>query len=223
MGDGTTREWQSGVMPRYQGRTERVDEAILGLYLAGANTRRLKTALAPLLKGTPLSKDAVSRLVGRMSEDFEFWRTRELANEDIVYVFMDGWYPKTRMAFVATGRRVVDQRLANRYFATVEAEALRGLPAEQRRERFFRYWTLKESFIKALGVGFKLNLAHFSFHLDEGAPVRVTFDPVLGEKPEHWQFAEFRTTERHRMAVSIRKGDHRDLGLTLAETVPNSG
>jgi transposase-like protein len=63
VGDGTTREWQSQVVPRYQRRTTRVDEAVLGLYLAGANTRRVKSALAPLLKGAPLSKDAVSRLV----------------------------------------------------------------------------------------------------------------------------------------------------------------
>jgi len=62
--DGTTREWQSRVMPRYQRRTTRVDETILGLYLAGANTRRVKSALAPLLKGAPLSKDAVWFLSG---------------------------------------------------------------------------------------------------------------------------------------------------------------
>lgn len=42
--DDRTREWQSRVVPRYQRRTERVDETILGLYLAGANTRRVKSA-----------------------------------------------------------------------------------------------------------------------------------------------------------------------------------
>ena len=40
-----------------------IDEAILGVYLSGGNTRRVRGALAPLLKGGPLSKDAVSRLV----------------------------------------------------------------------------------------------------------------------------------------------------------------
>ena len=65
------------------------------------NTRRIKGALAPLLRGGPLSKDAVSRLVGRLREDFETWRTRDLADEDIRYVFMDGWYPKVRIG----GRR----------------------------------------------------------------------------------------------------------------------
>jgi transposase-like protein len=99
--DGTRTEWRSATVRRYQRRTTRVDEAILGVYLAGGNTRRIKGALAPLLRGGPLSKDAVSRLVGRLREDFDTWRARDLADEDIRYVFMDGWYPKVRIG----GRR----------------------------------------------------------------------------------------------------------------------
>jgi hypothetical protein len=60
-----------------------VDEAILGVVLADGNTRRIKGALVPLLRGGPLSKDAVSRLVGRLREDFGTWRSRDLADEDI--------------------------------------------------------------------------------------------------------------------------------------------
>ena len=70
---GTTAEWRSELVPRYQRRSERVDEAILGVYLSGTNTRRIKGALAPLLRGGPLSKDAVS-LVGRLADDFETCR-----------------------------------------------------------------------------------------------------------------------------------------------------
>ena len=99
--DGTTAEWRSATVTRYQRRTVRVDEAILGVYLAGTNTRRIKGALAPLLRNGPLSKDAVSRLVGRLREDFDTWRSRDLADEDIRYVFMDGWSPKVRIG----GRR----------------------------------------------------------------------------------------------------------------------
>ena len=94
-------EWQSRTVARYQRRTVRVDEAILGVYLAGTNTRRIKGALAPLLRGGPLSKDAVSRLVGRLREDFDTWRSRDLADEDIRCVFLDGWFPKVRIG----GRR----------------------------------------------------------------------------------------------------------------------
>ena len=59
--EGGTTEWRSELVPRYQRRSEQVDEAILGVYLSGTNTRRIKGALAPLLRGGPLSKDAVSQ------------------------------------------------------------------------------------------------------------------------------------------------------------------
>jgi putative transposase len=83
--DGRRRQWRSRMIPRYQRRTERVDEAILGVYLSGTNTRRLRGAL----RGAPLSKDAVSRLVGRLREDFEAWAKRDLELK-IGYLFLDG-------------------------------------------------------------------------------------------------------------------------------------
>ncbi len=69
-GDGAASEWHSRIIPRYQRRTERVDGAPLGTYLSGINTRRLRGALSPLLRGAPLSKDVVSRLVGRLRDEF---------------------------------------------------------------------------------------------------------------------------------------------------------
>ncbi len=78
-------------------------EMILGLYLAGANTRRVRGALAPLLRDAPMSKDAVSRLVGRLADDFKAWSERDLASERIRYLLQDGWFPKVRIG----KRRVV--------------------------------------------------------------------------------------------------------------------
>lgn len=94
---GGTTEWQSHTIRRYQRRTARVDQAIVGCYLAGANTRRIRAALRPLLRGGPLAKDAVSRLVGRLKGDFEAWRTRDLAADDLRYLFFDGWYPTIQL------------------------------------------------------------------------------------------------------------------------------
>lgn len=139
--DGASHEWRSETVRRYQRRTTRVDEAILGVYLAGGNTRRIKGALAPLLRGGPLSKDAVSRLVGRLREDFDTWRARALADEDIRYLFMDGWYPKVRiggrrervpvlvtLGVRATGDRVVlDLRLVGEESAASWAEVVAHL------------------------------------------------------------------------------------------------
>src|SRR5215470_15588092 len=43
-GDGAQSEWHSRIIPRYQWRTERVDAALLGTYLSGINSRRLRGA-----------------------------------------------------------------------------------------------------------------------------------------------------------------------------------
>ena len=101
---GEAREWRSRTIPRYQRRTARVDEAILGLYLAGANTRRVRGALAPLLRDAPMSKDAVSRLVGRLADDFNAWSERDLASEQIRYLLQDGWFPKVDRLAVTFAR-----------------------------------------------------------------------------------------------------------------------
>ena len=47
--DGTTKEFHSQLLPRYGRRTGDVDAAILGSSLAGVISRRIRTALKPLL------------------------------------------------------------------------------------------------------------------------------------------------------------------------------
>ena len=65
---GETTEFRSELLPRYARRTREVDEAILGTYLSGANSRRIRKALKPLLGEEHLSKSAVSRVVSRLKE-----------------------------------------------------------------------------------------------------------------------------------------------------------
>jgi transposase-like protein len=72
------KEWQSRFIERYQRRARSVDSALLGCYLSGANGRRIRGALFPLLRGAPLSKSAISRLVGRLQSLFSQWRKRSL-------------------------------------------------------------------------------------------------------------------------------------------------
>jgi putative transposase len=76
-------EWTSTILPRYQRRLRAVNEAIVATYLAGGNTRRIRGALQPLLKDAPLSKSAVSRVVGTLKTGLAAWRTRSLADVDL--------------------------------------------------------------------------------------------------------------------------------------------
>jgi len=72
------KEWRSRLVERYQRRARSVDSALLGCYLSGANGRRIRGALSPLLRGAPLSKSAISRIVGRLGAMFTQWRERSL-------------------------------------------------------------------------------------------------------------------------------------------------
>src|SRR3989304_5951104 len=92
------REWQSGLIARYQRRGASVDQALLGCYLSGANGRRIRGALSPLLRGSPLSKSAISRLVGRLESLFSQGRSRLLASEPIVFLYLDAIALRVRIA-----------------------------------------------------------------------------------------------------------------------------
>lgn len=100
--DGTTTEFQGEVLPRYARRTREVDEAILGVYLCGGNSRRIRKALEPLLGQANLSKSAVSRIVGRLKALFAEWNERDLSSESYPIIYLDGIALKVRLA-----RRVV--------------------------------------------------------------------------------------------------------------------
>ena len=96
--DGTTTEFHSQLLPRYARRTREIDDAILGCYLGGINSRRIRTALKPLLGERHLSKSAVSRIVGRLKALFATWQGRDLAADRYAVIFLDGFHLKVRLA-----------------------------------------------------------------------------------------------------------------------------
>jgi transposase-like protein len=95
---GGEREWSSKVLPRYQRRLPELNEAIAGAYLAGTNTRRIKGALRPLLKAAPLSRSAVSRVVGTLKGSLDAWSSRSLEGLEVVYLYLDAIALRVRTA-----------------------------------------------------------------------------------------------------------------------------
>jgi putative transposase len=96
-GAGAATEWQSQVVPAYARRMRQVNEAVLQAYLGGANTRRIRGALKPLLQGRALSKSAISRIVQGLKAQLEAWRTRTLADLDLVALYLDGFHLRVRL------------------------------------------------------------------------------------------------------------------------------
>lgn len=100
-------EWKSKLLPRYKRRTRDVDDAVLGAYLSGANTRKIRGALKPMLKGAPLSKSAVSRIIQNLKSAFDQWRTESLDGKHIVYLFLDAIHVKMRCGGRVVGMPVL--------------------------------------------------------------------------------------------------------------------
>jgi len=110
--------------------------------------------------------------------------------------------------------------VADAYFSPAEVAALRRLPASRQAGRFFEYWTLKESYVKARGLGLSVPLEQFSFHLTERGGIAISFDRRLPDRPEHWQFRSYRRNGRHRIAVALGRAQRQSLAVRPRATVP---
>lgn len=78
----------TAIIERYRRGEVSVEEAIVGMYLAGVSTRRIEDA-AEILWGSSVSAGTVSNLSERTFEAIEEWRTRPLGKE-CRYVCTDG-------------------------------------------------------------------------------------------------------------------------------------
>jgi transposase-like protein len=104
--EGKVTEWRSKALPRYRRLTKKAEALIAAVYLAGTNTRRVKRALFGLFEGA-VSKDVVSRAWRKVKVDWDAWVARDLADEDIVRLILDGTVIKTRLDRKATNISVL--------------------------------------------------------------------------------------------------------------------
>ena len=109
--------------------------------------------------------------------------------------------------------------IAQRFFSAQECRALQALPAHAQHERFFDYWTLKESYIKARGMGLALPLGGFSFDLQDPRIIRISFNDKINDNPRRWRFWLLRPHPDQRLALCLE--DHQHLvNLKLSSVLP---
>ena len=94
-------------------------------------------------------------------------------------------------------------RLARRWFAPDEADALQKLAADPARRAFLRSWTAKEASCKATGTGIYGRLSTWRFAVDEGdAPPRVVALPPEAGPAEHWRFHRLSPVASHTVVLA---------------------
>ena len=80
--------------------------------------------------------------------------------------------------------------LARRFFAQPEIDVIVQEPSELRRqEYFFRCWTRKEAFLKAIGTGLTFPLGNVCVSVADTEPVRIQWIQDRAEEAGRWELA----------------------------------
>lgn len=106
----------------------------------------------------------------------------------------------------AFGRPASSQDVAARVCSPDELEDINAASETERQERFLVYWTLKEAYLKARGLGISVHLADVSFSLASGQPV-LTPRGSLADVDTRWMFRLAQPSDTHLIAVAVDTRD----------------
>jgi putative transposase len=91
-------EYQTQVLPRGKRYESRITEDLSIMYLTGISTRTL-SMLSKRLIGREISHEEVSKANKELTAGVEKWRNRDLSQEKIKYIFVDGVIFKMRLKY----------------------------------------------------------------------------------------------------------------------------
>lgn len=104
-------------------------------------------------------------------------------------------------------RGVPYERLARRFFAPGEAEALRRIPARLRPAAFFACWTRKEAWLKASGYGLDRGLhsalPRFAVSVEPRSSAFAVSFPDRPEESARWSLVDVRVGSGYAGALAV--------------------
>ena len=102
------------------------------------------------------------------------------SHEVALYAFTSGAEVGVDVEYVRP--ELAGAEIARRFFSPREVESLLALPSAEQAEAFFKCWTRKEAFIKAVGQGLSFPLERFDVSLAPRAPAELL--SVSGDERE---------------------------------------
>lgn len=138
---------------------------------------KLRILLSHYLDIEPKSIKIRERRYGKLFvEESDFFFNLSHSNEVAIIAFTS--VGEIGIDIEWTKRKVEVENIARRFFSMSEYQQLTALPKSQREEAFYRIWTRKEAFIKAVGDGLSFPLDQFEVSIDEVAELSRTYwDP----------------------------------------------
>ncbi|MCP4163785.1 MAG: 4'-phosphopantetheinyl transferase superfamily protein [Deltaproteobacteria bacterium] len=110
-------------------------------------------------------------------------------------------------------RNITDIDIAKRYFAEPEYHEIKACSEIDRKYKFLEFWTLKESYIKAVGKGLSIPLDKFYFKI-KGDEIKIH----TKEDSLSWQFKMSKINDSHLIALAFEGAEMPD--IRTYQTIP---
>jgi len=94
--------------------------------------------------------------------------------------------------------------MINRNFTRSEIKYINSRP-EERINRFFRFWTIKESFLKAIGEGMRLRPDNLEFAIEKNCIRQLSIEGVFDQ--DDWNFKEISKLPDYIGTITYRRAD----------------
>jgi len=103
----------------------------------------------------------------------------------------------------ALDRRVNRDELAARFFSPLECQAYFSLDENRRVASFYRIWTCKEAYLKAIGAGLSFPLGKFSVSASPEEPPGLIAVEGAPEEPSRWSFVAVDVGDQLAAALAV--------------------
>jgi 4'-phosphopantetheinyl transferase len=110
--------------------------------------------------------------------------------------------------------------IVDHFFAPAEIADMAALAPALRHERFFEYWTFKEAYLKARGMGLSLPLNAFSMHFPDQRTVHLETGAELADDPQRWRLWQLRPSPEYLLALCAERGDANSPAIQVHTVVP---
>lgn len=134
--------YHSRLIEFLRGNTDVLEKLVAEMYARGLSTRDIEDALTDSTGTCLISKSAVSEVTESLNEEFKAFKTRDLSNFNVLYLFVDGLYEALRKeergseailvcwAILEDGRKVlIDLTLGNKESYTAWLSFFREMAA----------------------------------------------------------------------------------------------
>jgi len=115
--------------------------------------------------------------------------------------------------------RKIDINIADRFFSRQESEYLGQTREKDKKNVFFDFWTLKESYIKAKGKGLSIPLDKFSFTIGQNFTA-ICFADSYNDDPDNLTFFRFPLLKTFKAAITIQAPETKGFKVNIYQCIP---